>query len=69
MALGDSIEQHLRTLPLFSGIPDDKAYLLAALVHYLPLQPNEILFEEGDLDADGNSLYIILEGTGSCFEI
>ncbi len=46
IAMGDSFEKQLCNLPLFRGLTDDKAALLATLFHYVPILTNEILFEE-----------------------
>ena len=49
----------LTKIPFFSELPCDELDHLAATLQIVALQPDEILFREGEL---GESLYIVLEG-------
>ncbi|MDX8409656.1 MAG: Crp/Fnr family transcriptional regulator [Mariprofundales bacterium] len=51
--------KHLRKIPLFSELDDDKLISIASLGHINDMQEDSMILQEGD---KGTSLYIILEG-------
>ena len=59
MPLGEDAAEKLREIGLFGGLPDTTLRELAASLEVLDLEPNAIVFHEGDA---GRELYVVLEG-------
>ncbi len=58
-ALGIAAAEALALTPLFAGLSQDALESLVAELQLVQLEPNEILFHEGD---PGDALYVIVEG-------
>lgn len=56
---GPSIEQHLRSLPLFAGLSEENLALLARQVSTLQVAAGKVIFELGD---PGDELFIVQSG-------
>lgn len=59
---GNQVDQHISKIALFKGIPAESKNILAAMMKVVPLDVDEVLFAEGDLDPYGNSLFIVTHG-------